>query len=179
MGVGEWCCHRHPGPQGDSRAVPEGLEGLVRRPGRRAGRGSRRSAPGAHPGGRRVGDLPEGGQAPAPGALRGGQGDPDRHAAERREAAGAERRGDRPDQMKPPEPVTLEGHGVRLEPLTLDHTEGLIAAATDGKLWELWFTSVPAPADARKYIAEALAGQREGHMLPWAVRDLATGTIVG
>jgi RimJ/RimL family protein N-acetyltransferase len=81
--------------------------------------------------------------------------------------------------MKPPEPVTLEGHGVRLEPLTPDHADGLIAAATDGKLWELWFTSVPAPADTAKYIADALAGQHEGHMLPWAVRDLATGTIVG
>jgi RimJ/RimL family protein N-acetyltransferase len=75
--------------------------------------------------------------------------------------------------------VTLEGHGVRLEPLTPDHADGLIAAATDGRLWELWFTSVPAPADTTKYIADALAGQREGHMLPWAVRDLATGTIVG
>ena len=81
--------------------------------------------------------------------------------------------------MKPPEPVTLEGHGVRHEPLTPDHADGLIAAATDGKLWELWFTSVPAPADTAKYIADALAGQHEGHMLPWAVRDLATGTIVG
>ena len=81
--------------------------------------------------------------------------------------------------MKPPEPVTLEGHGVRLEPLTPDHADGLIAAATDGKLWELWFTSVPAPADTAQYIADALAGQHEGHMLPWAVRDLATGTIVG
>jgi RimJ/RimL family protein N-acetyltransferase len=81
--------------------------------------------------------------------------------------------------MKPPEPVTLEGHGVRLEPLTPDHADGLIAAATDGKLWELWFTSVPAPAETTKYIADALAGQREGHMLPWAVRDLASGTIVG
>jgi RimJ/RimL family protein N-acetyltransferase len=81
--------------------------------------------------------------------------------------------------MKTPEPVTLEGHGVRLEPLSPDHTDGLIAAATDGELWELWFTSVPAPADTAKYIADALAGQREGHMLPWAVRDLTTRTIVG
>ena len=29
------------------------------------------------------------------------------------------------------------------------------------------------------YISDALAGQRDGHMLPWAVRDLATGAIVG
>jgi N-acetyltransferase len=81
--------------------------------------------------------------------------------------------------MKTPEPVTLEGHGIKLEPLSADHTDGLIAAATDGKLWELWFTSVPAPAETAKYIADALVGQREGHMLPWAVRDLTTDTIVG
>jgi RimJ/RimL family protein N-acetyltransferase len=81
--------------------------------------------------------------------------------------------------MKTPAPVTLEGHGVRLEPLRPDHADGLIAAAADGKLWELWFTSVPAASDTAAYIAEALAGQRQGHMLPWAVRDLATDAIVG
>ena len=49
-------------------------------------------------------------------------------------------------------PVSLEGHGVRLEPLTLAHTDALAAAAADGALWELWFTSVPAPADVAAYI---------------------------
>jgi RimJ/RimL family protein N-acetyltransferase len=81
--------------------------------------------------------------------------------------------------MKTPEPASLEGHGVRLEPLTPGHVDGLIAAATDGRLWELWFTSVPDPVQAAGYVATALEGQRQGHMLPWAVRDLATGTIVG
>jgi RimJ/RimL family protein N-acetyltransferase len=81
--------------------------------------------------------------------------------------------------MKTPEPVTLEGHGVRLEPLGPDHADGLIAAAADGKLWELWFTSVPSAAQTADYIADAVAGQVQGHMLPWAVRDLATDTIVG
>ena len=76
-------------------------------------------------------------------------------------------------------PVTLEGHGVRLEPLSPDHHEGLAATAADGRLWELWFTSVPAPQETGAYIATALEGQRAGHMLPWAVRDLATGTIAG
>lgn len=76
-------------------------------------------------------------------------------------------------------PVTLEGHGVRLEPLTLDHHDGLAAAAEDGRLWELWFTSVPEPDGTRAYILEALAGRDAGHMLPWAVRDLATGAIAG
>ena len=81
--------------------------------------------------------------------------------------------------MKSPERVTLEGHGVRLEPLEAGHLDDLIAAATDGKLWELWFTSVPAPERAAAYITDALNGQRAGHMLPWTVRDLSTGSIVG
>ncbi len=81
--------------------------------------------------------------------------------------------------VKPLNPVTLEGHGVRLEPLATDHLQGLITAAGDGKLWELWFTSVPAPERAAAYIADALTGQQQGHMLPWAVRDLSTDTIVG
>ena len=52
-------------------------------------------------------------------------------------------------------------------------------AAADGRLWELWFTSVPRPKGCAAYIADALKGQRAGHMLPWAVRDLASGAIVG
>ncbi len=81
--------------------------------------------------------------------------------------------------MKTPQPITLEGHGVRLEPLAREHHDGLAAAAADGELWKLWFTSVPAPEETHAYISAALAGQEAGHMLPWAVRDLATGTIVG
>jgi RimJ/RimL family protein N-acetyltransferase len=78
-----------------------------------------------------------------------------------------------------PAPITLEGHGVRLEPLTAAHRDGLASAAADGRLWELWFTSVPKPEETSGYIADALEGQRGGHMLPWAVRELAKGTIVG
>ena len=76
-------------------------------------------------------------------------------------------------------PATLEGHGVRLEPLSKDHEKGLIAAATDGRLWDLFFTSVPEPEKAGKYIEEAVLGQQRGDMLPWAVRDLKSGDIVG
>jgi RimJ/RimL family protein N-acetyltransferase len=77
------------------------------------------------------------------------------------------------------QPVTLEGRGIRLEPLTTNHHDALAAAAADGNLWELWFTSVPAPGDTQAYIGDALKGQQDGHMLPWAVRDLATDAIVG
>jgi len=76
-------------------------------------------------------------------------------------------------------PVTLEGYGVRLEPLTPAHQEGLLAAAADGRLWELWFTAVPEPGRTGAYISDALEGQRTGVMLPWAVRELTTGGVVG
>ena len=78
-----------------------------------------------------------------------------------------------------PKPVTLEGHGVRLEPLAESHRDGLAAAAADGRLWELWFTSVPEPERTSAYIADALEGQKAGPMLPWVVRDAAAGTIIG
>jgi RimJ/RimL family protein N-acetyltransferase len=78
-----------------------------------------------------------------------------------------------------PVPVTLEGHGVRLEPLTLDHCDALAAAASDGRLWELWYTFVPAPDGVHAYVNDATRGREDGHMLPWAVRDLGTGAIVG
>jgi RimJ/RimL family protein N-acetyltransferase len=81
--------------------------------------------------------------------------------------------------MIDPRPCTLEGHGVRLEPLTTEHEEDLASAAADGRLWELWFTSVPGPGETADYIANALAGQRHGTMLPWVVRDLSDGRIVG
>ena len=76
-------------------------------------------------------------------------------------------------------PITLEGHGIRLEPLTLEYEADLSVAAADGELWNLWFTSVPNPDETRAYIETALAGYQAGHMLPWAVRELTTGKIVG
>jgi RimJ/RimL family protein N-acetyltransferase len=78
-----------------------------------------------------------------------------------------------------PRPQTLEGHAVRLEPLSLEHEAGLKAAAQDGKLWELFFTSVPEPDQVSQYISLALEKQKQGEMLPWAVRDLKTDAIVG
>ncbi len=76
-------------------------------------------------------------------------------------------------------PTVLERDGIRLEPLTADHSDALNSAAADGRLWELWFTAVPAPDRMPAYVATALQGQRDGHMLPWVVRDLSTGAIVG
>ena len=78
-----------------------------------------------------------------------------------------------------PKPATLEGNGVRLEPLKREHEQDLAAAASDGKLWELFFTSVPEPDKVQAYIAAALSGQEKGEMLPWVVRDLKSNAVVG
>ncbi len=76
-------------------------------------------------------------------------------------------------------PLVLESPLVRLEPLTIEHEDGLRTAAADGELWKLWFTSVPAPDETRRYIDTALAGQAEGHRVPWAVRRQHDGRVIG
>lgn len=81
--------------------------------------------------------------------------------------------------MRKPEPTVLDSANVRLEPLTADHAVGLEAAARDGELWNLRITSVPAPGETAAYVAAALKGQGDGHMLPFAVIDKASGQVIG
>jgi len=76
-------------------------------------------------------------------------------------------------------PVELQRAPVRLVPLRLDHEAGLKAAAADGALWTLRYTSVPEPEQTRAYIETALAGQAAGHRLPFAVLDPASGEVLG
>jgi RimJ/RimL family protein N-acetyltransferase len=77
------------------------------------------------------------------------------------------------------EPTRLEDGYVLLEPLRPEHAPELEAAAADGELWKLWFTSAPAPGQAAAYIQAALDGQAKGAMLPFAVREKTSGRIVG
>jgi len=77
------------------------------------------------------------------------------------------------------EPVTLTGDLVTLEPLQLDHHDELVEAATDGRLWELWYTSVPGPQTMRADIEKKLAEQAAGRMLPFTARRKDTGRAVG
>jgi RimJ/RimL family protein N-acetyltransferase len=81
--------------------------------------------------------------------------------------------------MRKPEPITLQSPRLRLEPLAADHAAGLEAAARDGELWNLRVTSVPAPGETAAYIENALKGQADGHMLPFAVVDVASGRVIG
>jgi RimJ/RimL family protein N-acetyltransferase len=75
--------------------------------------------------------------------------------------------------------VPLQGSRVRLEPLALDHVEGLRAVVAEGRLHETWYTSVPAPDAVEAEVRRRLDEQAAGTMAPWAVRRLDTGELCG
>ena len=77
-----------------------------------------------------------------------------------------------------PLPVTLKGSTGTLAPLSLSHAADLAEAAADGKLWKLWYTSVPKPDAVRAEIERRLSLQEAGSMLPFAVLT-PTGKAVG
>jgi len=77
------------------------------------------------------------------------------------------------------EPVTLEGYGLRVLPLALEHEAGLQAAAADGALWTIRVTSVPEPENTPKYIEDALAMRDAGHRFAFVVQDAASGKVLG
>jgi RimJ/RimL family protein N-acetyltransferase len=74
------------------------------------------------------------------------------------------------------EPTALEFNGVRLEPLTLEHVDGLRLAAADGELWNLRVTSVPEPHRTQAYVHAALEMKDR---LPFAVIDSSSGEVLG
>jgi len=76
-------------------------------------------------------------------------------------------------------PVQLEGELVKLVPLQKTHKVDLAFAASDGKLWELWYTAVPSPKTIDTYIETALSEQASGKSLPFAIINKKTNTIVG
>jgi N-acetyltransferase len=76
-------------------------------------------------------------------------------------------------------PVELRGKHVQLEPLRLDHVADLQAAAADGELWTLWYTSVPSPDATLAYVQTALAMRDAANAMPFVVRAIASGKIIG
>jgi len=75
-------------------------------------------------------------------------------------------------------PVTLTGEQAQLVPLSPTHEPALIDAVRDGELWKLWYTSVPSPDAMASNIAQRLALQEKGSMVPFTVLD-AAGKVVG
>lgn len=77
------------------------------------------------------------------------------------------------------EPITLAGTNVVLEPLSLEHTDGMISAVKDGELWKLWFTSIPSPGKVEEYIKVALGMRENAGAMPFIVREKGSNKIIG
>jgi RimJ/RimL family protein N-acetyltransferase len=77
------------------------------------------------------------------------------------------------------EPVTLTGTHATLEPLAREHEVAIRRAAADGELWNLWYTSVPAPDKTTAWLDIALDMRERLGAMPFVVRDRASGDIIG
>ena len=76
-------------------------------------------------------------------------------------------------------PIPLQGKLITLAPLNASHQQGLIEAATDGALWNLWFTHIPKPEQTEAYIANALQQGQQGTACAFTVIDNLSGRILG
>ena len=77
------------------------------------------------------------------------------------------------------DPVVLRGNLVELTPLEEADHDGLVAAASDGELWTLFYTGVPGPDRMREAIDGFLAQRESGWMMPFVVRRAESGEVLG
>lgn len=77
------------------------------------------------------------------------------------------------------EPVTLTGNHVELVSLEKFHRDGLVTAASDGELWNLWYTSVPSEESVDAYINTAISNRETKNQLPFVVIEKSSKRVVG
>ncbi len=76
-------------------------------------------------------------------------------------------------------PIELDGNLVKLLPLSESFKPQVLEAASDGDLWELWYTSVPSKDNLDMYVDFALEQESEGLALPFVVIEKSSGKVVG
>ena len=77
------------------------------------------------------------------------------------------------------EPVTLVGRHATLAPLARTHADAVKTAAADGELWNLWYTSVPAPDKVGAWLDIALDMRERLEAMPFVVLENTRGDVVG
>ena len=75
--------------------------------------------------------------------------------------------------------IELAGVRVKLVPLKVSHKEALLEAASDGELWNLWYTWVPSEKDIGEYISIALQQKENQTALPFVVLDQKSKKVLG
>jgi len=77
------------------------------------------------------------------------------------------------------EQPVLEGSHVLLRPMVRSDAPAILDAASDGRLWELFYTSVPDADGIETYLGTALAEKGFGRAMPFVVIEKASGKIIG
>lgn len=77
------------------------------------------------------------------------------------------------------EQPVLEGRHVQLRPMVEGDAAAIIDAASDGRLWDLFYTAVPGPESITAYMANAFAEKSYGRAFPFVVIDKASGRLIG
>jgi RimJ/RimL family protein N-acetyltransferase len=75
--------------------------------------------------------------------------------------------------------MSLTGQNVTLVPLEEHHASALVEAASDGELWDLWYTGIPSATSINDYIKKALDDEKSGDSLPFVVIDNETQAVIG
>lgn len=73
----------------------------------------------------------------------------------------------------------LDGRHILLRPMVRSDGPAIVDAASDGKLWELFYTVVPGPESINAYLDRAEREQGWGRIMPFAVIEKASGDLVG
>jgi RimJ/RimL family protein N-acetyltransferase len=78
------------------------------------------------------------------------------------------------------EPCTLTGQLVRLEPLALEHAQGLLTTGRERETWEYILSNPCLSLEAmQQWIAEALQQQQAKEALPFTIIERTSGHIIG
>lgn len=77
----------------------------------------------------------------------------------------------------PPEPLT--GRYVRLEPVRLDHLDGLIATGLDPELYQWTVDRVDSPEAMTTVVQNGIAATAAGRELVYTTVEASTGQVIG
>ena len=77
------------------------------------------------------------------------------------------------------EEMVLDGQVVRLEPLKLQHLDGLCAVGLDEEIWRWSPSQINNYAGMKEYVEDALNEQKQGISLPFATVEKNTNKVVG
>lgn len=78
-----------------------------------------------------------------------------------------------------PQPITLRGQSIRLEPLHIDHVAALARVGLHPELWRLQPAPIATEVDMLNYVQTALSDQQQGSGLPFVMVDAQTDSVIG